>query len=504
MTIERDDFDAVGTLHVPPDPGILKALGLNHAFESAIADLVDNSIDAKAQHVLVRFVLKDGLVQRVLVVDDGLGMTSQEMDAAMQLGRPKKESLGALGHFGMGLKSASFSQASTLTVLSRAPGQPAEGRRMSREGQGTGFECEVLATDQVASVLDQEWPGFETTHGTVVRWDRLRGFPASSDPSVTATFVESKQNELRHHLGLMLHRLLTAKRTSIAIDVFDVDVDEPGFLFEVEPINPFAYVHTGVRGYPKILWAELDDKRIPLQCHIWPGGSDSQYFKLFGAPIERFQGFYLYRNDRLLAPGGWGGVADENKRRKLARVEIDIEEHLDAFTMSMEKTGVRMSADLVRAVEVARADDGTTFKDYLATAEDAFKESNKRVQKRRPIVPPGAGLHPRVKKAISKELEFIDGEESVEIRWTRLEGEDFVEVDRAERVLWLNSKYRPAVLKGIHGGMNDAPLIKTLLFLLYEDIFRGSAFGARDKDNVNMWAEILTAAAEAELHDYDE
>ena len=51
--------------------------------------------------------------------------------------------------------------------------------------------------------------------------------------------------------------------------------------------------------------------------------------------------------------------------------------------------------------------------------------------------------------------------------------------------------------------MNDVPLIKTLLFLLYEDIFRGTAFGSRDKDNVAMWLKILTAAAEVELNDFD-
>lgn len=504
MTTTRDDFDAVGTLRIPPDPGILKALGLNHAFESAISDLVDNSVDAEATHVLVRFVLRNGLVQRVLVVDDGLGMDSDRIDAAMQLGRPKEDSSRKLGHFGMGLKSASFSQASVLTVLSRCPGTKAQGRRMSREGQGSGFECDVLADEQVAIALDAEWPGFDTGHGTVIRWDGLRGFPASSDPAVTAAFVENKQNELRHHLGLMFHRLLENDRVSVAIDVFDAELDESGLVFTVEPINPFAYIQTGMRGYPKTLWATFDERKIPLQCHVWPGGSDSQFFKLFGASVERYQGFYLYRNDRLLSAGGWGGVVDEKKRRKLARVSVDIEDHLDAFSMSMEKTGVRMVADLVRAIEVATSDDGTSFQDYLAVAEETFKESNKRVQKRRPIVPPGAGLHPRVKKVIAREVEFIEGEDSIEVRWTRLPGDDFVEIDRTQRILWLNSRYRPAILKGTHGGMNDAPLIKALLFLLYEDIFRGTAFGARDKDNASMWLKILTAAAEAELNDFDE
>lgn len=504
MTEDRDDFRAVGTLRIPPDPGILKALGLNHAFESAISDLVDNSIDAEAKHVLVRFVLRNGLVERVLVVDDGLGMGSEEIDAAMQLGRPKENSSRKLGHFGMGLKSASFSQASILTILSRSQGGEAQGRRMTREGQGSGFECDVLAQEQVATALTSEWPGFRTEHGTIVRWGGLRGFPASTDPVVTATFVEIKQNELRHHLGLMFHRLLEKERVSIAIDVFDADLGESGLVFGVEPINPFAYIQTGARGFPKTLWATFDEKKIPFHCHIWPGGSDSQYFKLFGAPVDRYQGFYLYRNDRLLSTGGWGGVVGESKRRRLARASVDIEDHLDAFSMSMEKTGVRMVADLVRAIEVATSDDGATFKEYLTTAEETFKESNKRVQRRRPIVPPGAGLHPRVKKAIERELDFLQGEESVEIRWTRLPGDDFLEIDRSQRILWLNSRYRPAILKGTHGGMNDVPLIKTLLFLLYEDIFKGSMFGTRDKDNASMWLSILTAAAQAELNEFDE
>lgn len=504
VTQSRDDFRAVGTLRIPPDPGILKALGLNHAFESAIADLVDNSIDADANNILVRFALQNGLVERVLVVDDGYGMNTEEIDAAMQLGRPKKDSSRKLGHFGMGLKSASFSQASTLTVLSRSEGSRAEGRRMAREGKGSGFECDVLAEDQVAVALAAEWPTVRTDHGTIVRWDGLRGFPASTDPAVTATFVEKKQHELRHHLGLMFHRLLEKGRLSIAIDVFDVDLGESGLVFVVEPINPFAYIQTGVRGYPKTLWATFDGKKVPLHCHIWPGGSDSQYFKLFGASVERYQGFYLYRNDRLLSAGGWGGVVGENKRLNLARASIDIEDHLDAFAMSMEKTRVRMAADLVRAIEVAASDDGATFSAYISVAEETFKESNKRVQKRRPIVPPGAGLPPRVKRTIAREVDFIEGEDSIEIRWTRLPGDDFVEIDRSQRILWLNSRYRLAILKGAHGGMNDVPLIKTLLFLLYEDIFRGAAFGARDRDNATMWSNILTAAAQAELNGFDE
>ena len=79
-------LEAIASHHAPPDPAVLKAIGLNHSLESAVADLVDNSIDAGAGKVLIRFVLTGGLINQLLVVDDGSGMTEAQIDAAMVLG----------------------------------------------------------------------------------------------------------------------------------------------------------------------------------------------------------------------------------------------------------------------------------------------------------------------------------------------------------------------------------------------------------------------------------
>ena len=250
-------FDSVASRNVPPDPGILKAIGLNHGFESAIADLVDNSLDAHATRVLVRFVLHEGLATQLLVVDNGRGMDGGEIDSAMQLGKPKPITPGVMGHFGVGLKSASFSQASELTVLSRKAGGTAVGRRMHRDSKSSGFEFDVLDTGQADAALDGRWTDFSTPTGTIVRWDAIRTFPASRDLTVTASFIERKVAELKSHLGLMFHRLLRPKTFSIEIDVFDSDVGEAGFPFPVEPIDPFGYVRTGVTGYPKTLCRQM-------------------------------------------------------------------------------------------------------------------------------------------------------------------------------------------------------------------------------------------------------
>jgi hypothetical protein len=495
--VDPDLIETVRRMHVTPDAGVLRAIGLNHDFDSAVADLVDNSIDANAASIVIRFVVRDGRATQLLVIDDGSGMDEIRIDNAMRLGKPKSDSANSLGHFGMGLKSASFSQAAMFTVLSKRAGCDYEGRRMRRDNPARDFEVEVLDSDAVGRRLQilRDIPNSGAS-GTVVQWDDCRTFPASLDTSVTTAFIEHKVSELRNHLGLIFHRLLSASEVSLSVEVWDFESQQAGLRFPVNPIDPFGYNKaSSPAGYPKRLDAFYNHRNIQLDCHIWPGGSDSPQFRLYGQPVEHFQGFYLYRNRRLLMTGGWGGVTQENKTLKLARIAVDIENHLDGFTMSVEKAGVHLTADVVHAIELAKAHDGTTFHEYLVDAAQTFKASNRRMRRRTPILPPGQGIHPRIKRAVERTTPLLEGEEPIRIRWKRLADEDFVEIDRPARTLWINSRYRPAVLHGLPGGVNDAPLLKTLLYLVYEDLFRGQAVGAKDKENQMYWNHVLTAAA---------
>lgn len=492
-------IETVRQIHVTPDPGVMRAIGLNHDFESAIADLVDNSIDANATNILIRFVLESGLAVQLIIIDDGDGMDQARIDDAMRLGKPKAESSVHLGHFGMGLKSASFSQASTLTVLSRRAHCAPEGRRMQRDNPTGDFAVDILDPEAVGQRLQQTLGLIgNSASGTAVQWDDCRTFPVAQDPAVTIAFIENKVAGLRSHLGLVFHRLLKSGVVNIAVDVYDTDERESGPPFTIEPIDPFGYSRTGRPGYPKRLLARLDTDIVQLDCHVWPGGADSHEFRLYGQPVDRYQGLYLYRNDRLLMIGGWGGVTHESKSYKLARVAVDIEKHLGIFTMSMEKASVHLTHELVHSIERATAKDGTKFRDYLDDASDTFKASNRRIRRRTPILPPGQGLHPRIKRTIKRETPILPGEEAIRIRWKRIVGDDFVELDRPGRTLWLNTRYRSAILHGDAGGVNDAPVVKSLLFLLYEDLFRGQAMGAKDKENHHFWNEVLTTAAQSE------
>jgi hypothetical protein len=493
-------IETVGRIHVPPNPGIFKALGLEQSFEAAVADLIDNSLDAEASFVLVRFVLRGGRARQLLIIDNGKGMDEARIDAAMQLGRPKGKSKIAHGFYGMGLKSASFGQASTLTVLSRRARHDPVGRRMYREKRVGDFDVDVLDGEAVGVLLEELLllTG-SSTRGTVVQWDGVKEFPGSRDPAQTNAYLDKQVTALNRHLGMIYHRLLERGDIDIMIDVYEAEEDIVGAPTSVEPVDPFPpEPRTGDPDYPKDLVATVGGAEVTLHCCIWPPRSDTPQFRLYGKPVESFQGFYLYRKDRLLKAGGWGGVIQEQKSFKLARVAVDVDDHLDVFDMSVSKEGVRLKSKLVGAIEQALSQDDTTFRDYLYAAAETVKRGNTWQPKRVKILPPGQGLDPDVRQAIKRGTELLEGEQPIRIRWKSMRGNEFVTLDRKTRTLWLNAKYKQAVLHGDQGNVNDAPLVKTLLFLLFEDLFRGQAMGPKDKENQRFWTRVLTAAAEAE------
>lgn len=493
----RSVFDAVDVKVLPPDPDVLEAIGLSHDMTSAVADLVDNSIDAQAGHVLIRFVRVKGRLMSLLVVDDGKGMDAKSIDAAMTVGRRRRYEDQALGHFGMGLKAASFSQAETLTVLSCRASGHAVGRQWKRTGV-KNFECDILDPNQSTAELKQFLFPMGSDAGTIVRWDDVRAFPAASNPVVTDEYLSKTIRRLRYHLGLVLHRILSRGSIAISIDVLDADSGETGVPSAVEPINPFGYRKSGDGRYPKKFQCVVRGRVLSMDAHIWPARSQVQEFRLDGLP-EQHQGFYFYRNDRLLEAGDWKNVVASSRRSQLARVSIDITDWSEVFEMNMEKSSVHPRPEFIHAAESSLAVDGTTFKEYIEAAEAIFRQGNQRQRKRKDVVPPGAGIVPQVKRAIRDESPLANGREAVDIRWADFDSGDFFEVDRSNSTLWLNKMYRRGLLAGRKGTLNDLPVLKTLLYLLMEDVFNGDAYGPRDKDNVEIWQSVLTAAARAEI-----
>src|SRR4051812_36799244 len=115
----RFDVPTSGSSYLPPDAGYAKALtNQGYDFENAVADLVDNSLDAAADAIVVHFLRDSKRIVSLLVLDNGKGMDGEALDQAMTVGRRRDYGDHALGMYGTGLKAASLSQARSLTVIS--------------------------------------------------------------------------------------------------------------------------------------------------------------------------------------------------------------------------------------------------------------------------------------------------------------------------------------------------------------------------------------------------
>lgn len=499
----KAEIPVVRSVTLAPDPHVMDAIGGNHRLETAVADLVDNAIDAEATSVLIRFVIVDGHVESFYVVDNGCGMDDGDIDGAMRVGGVRKYRDDELGHFGLGLKAASFSQADSLTVLSHADAGEAVGRRWLTSKASASFECEVVDQRFCTSELSRAWSKVDPSrHGTVIRWDVVRGFPGSRDTSVTARFLQDATMRLQQHLGVVFHRFLERDQVRITIDVEDVSARSLGPPIEVRSLDPFGYSRTGANGYPMRLVSSVGGMRLTLRAHIWPGRSQQPQFRLPGDAPERYQGFYFYRRDRLLQAGGWNGTEIQRRDLQLARVEVDLsDEHVSSriFRMNPEKSRVECGPEFATAVDRAKARSGTTFAEYLEEARQTFKRANQRTRSRTPVVELGRGVPPRVRRAVSRELSFVQGYGPIDFRWTMFHDDRFFEVDRESDTVWLNDRYRTATTGSRHGSFNDAPLVKVLIFLLVENLFHGSYWGPKDRDNVELWQSLLTAAVREQL-----
>ena len=493
-----DEVRVAGKTFIPPDPKVMEAIGLNYALEAAIADLVDNSIDAGASHVLVRFVRRGARLVSLCVVDNGHGMRDAELEHAMALGKRRDYEASDLGHFGLGLKAASLGQARSLTVISRTKGSSACGRRWLKDKVGADFECDVVEAEFAATALDRSWSPLTIRSGTLVRWDGVTTFPVARDATTTDHYLELTLPLLRNHLGLVFHRLIADEVVGITIDVEDADLGDSGPPQSVEPIDPFGYIRSGRPGYPKSLQAQLADGAVELQCHMWPPRSPLAAFRVPYEAEHQGQGFYFYRNDRLLQAGGWNGVIQPKRRFQLARVVVDVDDQLaHQFVMNPEKTQIRPAESFVHAVEAA-GDGNFNLRVYCEDATARLREARKLAGTRQRVLPPGRGFAPAVRNAIGAELDFVARAEPIEIRWRDIDDDTFFRIDREAQVIELNREYRWAVVGESAGSLNDAPLLKAALFLLFQDLFRGERLGAKKKDNMNLWNAILTAAAEAE------
>ncbi|MFD4033661.1 ATP-binding protein [Streptomyces sp. NPDC058637] len=495
------EVPTTGSKRLPPAARYVESLThQGYGFEAAIADLVDNSIDAGARNVVISFLRDVDRLVSLLVVDDGSGMNDESLDTAMTVGGRQDYAEKSLGHFGAGLKAASLSHADSLTVISRTKRSPATGRRWLTARAQADFTCDIVDPGYCQELVDR-YDGLIEWHGTIVRWDRVRAFD-----TVTAgqadRYLDDAIEKLETHLGLHLHRFLADDDFHVDIVVEDVTTKEELDHRGVEPIDPFGYRIPGRAGYPRTYTAPVEGVgEVALTAHIWSPKSPLVSFRGIG-PLADRQGFYIYRNDRLVQAGGWNSTRSAEGHLALARIAIDLPARPnEVFSLTVKKDGVTVTPAFARGLEQAVDDAGHTFAEYVLEAQTTYREAAKRASEpqRKAVIPAGKGLDPRLKRTLRDELPELEGEDPVTFRWDTLPTEVFFELDRDERVIRLNKDYRQAFTGGRRGGLNDAPVVKSMLYLMANEIFQKERVRAVHTDNVALWNSVLVTAARCEL-----
>lgn len=353
--------------------GAMRSMG--YTFESAIADIIDNSISAGAQNIHLGFPKEPGC-QFVYILDDGYGLDKSSLFTAMRYGssasisdRHERD----LGRFGLGLKSASLSQCKVLSVVSKHAGEICAYRwdydYIVREGEWLVIELE---DDDISDL-----PGFgklsEMETGTLVVWQNFDTIEKSSG-DVYSTLFEYKVS-LDKHLSLIFHRFLNG---------------DPGYKIDIhinhlklKGLDPFLEKNGKTNQRQEIQLAIADSKgkerHVSVTPFILPFQKDlgKEDIRLLGG-IENLrtkQGFYIYRNYRLIIWGTWFGLPRQ-ELTKNARIRVDIPNTLDdiwnidikkqnaaipKFIMNSLKNAIQKTMDVAKKVQIYRGrreDDG--------------------------------------------------------------------------------------------------------------------------------------------------
>jgi Histidine kinase-, DNA gyrase B-, and HSP90-like ATPase len=320
---------------------------LGYDFVNAVADLIDNSISAGSTRVDVT-IASEGPDSWVRIADNGSGMDATAISEAMRLGSGRELYVkDDLGKFGLGLKTASLSQARSITVASRShpTRRQIECRQLDLDEVITSDLWEIVHPAAEERPPQVSGPLQEGT-GTVVLWTKLDRVLSLNDPfgGWADRHLLKLAERLDLHLGMVFGRFLSgqalgSEALTITVNGNKVDVWDPFCLDESTLYLPEKELQVGnslVRYRPYVLPPQRDF-------------SDDDAWRRASGPNQwnRQQGLYIYRGDRMIQSGGWSWLRGPDEHVKLARAALEFWPDLDeAFEINISKMRVRLPEGL--------------------------------------------------------------------------------------------------------------------------------------------------------------
>ena len=296
----------------------LRSVGYSE--EAAIADIVDNSISADASEIYIHFDWEERLIS---IIDNGHGMERDELYKNMQIGSADPSTVRSnkdLGRFGMGMKTAAFSLGREVTVVSKKDNNFCNASWDLDKVCNLGWKLLVDDGGEYNHLLNECGE-----HGTAVIISKLDSLIDESNLVNAKSNFYSVINRVSKHLQLVFHRYIS----------------EDGLKIYVNGGNPIEGWDPFITSNPAT--QELSDEEIwdpdfktctYIQPYVLPHktkfDSEKEYEAAGGFKgWSRHQGFYLYRNRRLIIYGTWFDLIKKEPAFSLARIKIDISADAD-------------------------------------------------------------------------------------------------------------------------------------------------------------------------------
>lgn len=317
---------------------------IGYSFEAAIADIIDNSISAQAKQIMINYQSFDHPF--ICIIDDGYGMSKSDLQKAMRYGSRSsldKRDVKDLGRFGLGMKVASLSQCRKLTVISKKINEPicAASWDLDLIQLEQDWILAIYSESEINEITNKFKLDFKKP-GTVIIWENFdRLLSTTLDLS---RIIEDKMDQAKKHLSLVFHKFLSNELVGNNLKLL-VNNEE------IIPTDPFLINHPATQRL-EVNALEIDGQKIIVKPYILPHANKlkKKDTDLLGKvdDLRRNQGFYIYRNRRLIIWGTWFRLHRQNELNNLARVSIEIPNSLDHIWEIDVKKSTATLPDLIK------------------------------------------------------------------------------------------------------------------------------------------------------------
>lgn len=414
--IKLDNVTDTSDFVLPPDPErVMEGLrDTGYNFNTAMADIIDNSIAADATRVDITINLDPKGDISVYIADNGTGMDEEGLQNAMRYGSRQRENPNSLGKFGLGLKTGSTAFCRCLSVVSRGAND-SNVRKVQWDldyiAQTNEWNLKRPAVqDEEIEILDATAEGGT---GTLVIWQKIdRLLKSYKNKGSEKKALNRVIADLQFHIAMVYQRFLDenderANHIEITVNGTDVEAWDP-FCIKEEDTELLMGEEVEVEMPDKTSKFNIRAFMLPRRENF--STADARDTARLGNDM---QGFYIYRENRLIHACDWLGMFSREPHFSLLRVEFSFDNTLDeVFNVDIKKSRILLNEEIFSYI-----------KDQMMPAPRRAAEDRYRKGTKKAVAKKGIDAHEASNRNIDEKAK------SVEESRTTVTGKDQVKLE---------------------------------------------------------------------------